>query len=90
MSQLPFEEEDDALHIQVLNKVETGITEVKADVITVSIGANLETLTPQQITRLRALLEEHKDVFSKTENDYGHTTAVTHHIPTGDAEPIKQ
>lgn len=39
---ITIEVEDNALHIQVLNKVETGVTKVKADVLPVSIGVNLE------------------------------------------------
>ena len=36
------------------------------------------------------MLLKHQSVFSKNENDLGHTHMVEHTIDTGDAKPIKQ
>lgn len=84
---LEFEEEDGMLHVKQ-------VTHIQADEIPeefpVPVQVNYEGLTPTQCEELKKLLSKYRDVFSKSDNDYGHTQAVTHDIPTGDAPPIKQ
>ncbi len=47
-------------------------------------------LSEVQREELNALLARYSDVFSKSDTDFRYTTTVTHSIPTGDAQPIKQ
>jgi transposase InsO family protein len=48
------------------------------------------SLSETQSERLRTLLEEFQDVFSRSEFDLGSTDAVTHSIDTGLNRPVKQ
>src|ERR1043165_6707022 len=53
--------------------------------------ADLPEEVPREIReRLRALLEEFKDVFSATDRDLGKTAICTHKIEAGDARPVRQ
>ncbi|XP_075908909.1 uncharacterized protein LOC142905723 [Petromyzon marinus] len=47
-------------------------------------------LSHSQRNKLRALLREFSDVFSKSKFDIGCTKLLRHHIDTGDAAPIRQ
>ncbi|KAJ8416966.1 hypothetical protein AAFF_G00328440 [Aldrovandia affinis] len=58
--------------------------------LAIPVQANLQGLLPAQVRQLNQLLEKHSAVFSRDDNDYGHTTTVKHRIPTGTAHPIKQ
>ncbi len=84
---LEFEEEDGMLHVKQ-------VTHIQADEISeefpVPVQVNYVGLTPTQCEELKKLLRKYKDVFSKSDNDYGYTEAVMHDITTGDAPPIKQ
>ncbi len=84
---LEFEEEDGMLHVKQ-------VTHIQADEISeefpVPVQVNYEGLTPAQCEELNKLLRKYREVFSKSDNDYGYTQAVMHDIPTGDAPPIKQ
>ena len=53
---------------------------------------DLETgeLTQLEKGKVRKLLEEFQNIFSKEPNDHGRTSKVQHRIKTGDAVPIKQ
>lgn len=84
-----FEEQQDALCVWVKTEEVAGHGRL-SDPLPISVEVNMEPLQAEQTLKLRALLEKHIDVFSKSDSDYGHTTAVTHCIPTGDAQPIKQ
>lgn len=48
-----------------------------------------EDLSADQQTQLTALLRRWVHVFAAHEDDFGHTKAVKHHIPTGEAPPIR-
>lgn len=48
-----------------------------------------EGLSSDQQDQLTALLHWWTHVFATHEGDVGHTTAVKHHIPTGEAAPIR-
>ena len=52
--------------------------------------ASTEHLSASEQSRLAALLNEHEDVFAKSEFDLGTFTDIEHGIDTGDARPIKQ
>ena len=58
--------------------------------LSVPVQANLQGLTSDQVHQLNQLLEKHRVAFSQNDRDYGHTTTVTHCIPTGEAYPVKQ
>ena len=47
-------------------------------------------LLQTKYTSFNQLLENHRAAFSQNDRDYGHTTTVTHCIPTGEAYPVKQ
>ena len=47
-------------------------------------------LTLEQSIKLKKLLIEYQNVFSKNDYDLGNFTALEHKIDTGDARPIKQ
>lgn len=46
--------------------------------------------TVDEKAQIAALVQQHANVFSKTESDLGLTTLTEHEIDTGDAKPIKQ
>ena len=48
-----------------------------------------EHLSPEQQSHLAGLLEEYKDVFSRSDTDLGRTKLEVHRIPTGEALPIR-
>lgn len=48
-----------------------------------------EDLSVNQQAQFIALLRWWTHVFAVHENDFGHTTVVKHHNPTGDAPPIR-
>ena len=48
------------------------------------------SLTSQDLNKLQNLVFQHRSAFSLHNTDVGHTTAVHHTIPTGDARPVKQ
>ena len=52
--------------------------------------ASTEHLSASEQSRLAALLNEHEDVFAKSEFDIGTFTDIEHGIDSGDATPIKQ
>ena len=85
-----FEEKGGVLHVKAIEtsrvKAEGGETEQ----LPVPVQVNLEGLSLTQCHKLRGLLAKHQDVFSKSDSDFGHTTSVSHSIPTGEAPPIKQ
>ncbi len=70
------------------------VTHIQADEISeefpVPVQVNYEGLTPAQCEELNKLLRKYREIFLKSDNDYGYTQAVMHDIPTGDAPPIKQ
>ncbi|XP_071061777.1 uncharacterized protein [Pseudochaenichthys georgianus] len=49
-----------------------------------------EDLNHNEQQRLSDLLQRWTKVFAANEDDFGHTSAVLHQIPTGDAPPIRQ
>lgn len=49
-----------------------------------------EDLTDNEQQRLTGLLRRWTRVFAANEDDFGHTDAVLHPIPTGDAPPVRQ
>lgn len=82
---LEFEEEEGAIHVRRVAHVQAVVVSDNPPV-----QVNYEKLTPAQREELDQLLAKYRDVFSKTDSDYGYTQAVTHDIHTGDAPPIKQ
>ena len=52
--------------------------------------ASVSGLTEKQPEQLARLLIDYQDVFSKTDQDLGHTAVIQHRIDTRDAAPIKQ
>ena len=52
--------------------------------------ASTSGLTEKQAERLAQLLINYQDIFSKTDQDLGHTAVIQHRIDTRDAAPIKQ
>lgn len=55
-----------------------------------TLGEQGEDLRADEREQLHRLLEKWQRVFARTEEDYGRTDAVYHHIPTGEAAPIRQ
>lgn len=49
-----------------------------------------EGLDLDEQRRLAELLQRWTKVFAADEDDFGHTTAVLHQIPTGDAPPVRE
>lgn len=49
-----------------------------------------EDLSMDEQRRLTELLQKWTKVFAASEDDFGHTTAVLHQIPTGDAPPVRE
>ena len=49
-----------------------------------------DNLTSEQLNISRAIIQEHQDVFSKSETDIGHTDIATHHIDLTEEVPFKQ
>ena len=49
-----------------------------------------ETLDPADAKKVKDLILEYDDVFSKSRDDIGHTNLEKHKIDTGDSLPIKQ
>ena len=47
-------------------------------------------LTPEQTQQVHLFLAKHKDVFSRSDHDYGKADAVFHQIPTGEAPPVRE
>lgn len=47
------------------------------------------TLTLEEQTRLRSLVDEYRDIFAVHPDELGHTNLVQHHIETGDHPPIR-
>lgn len=84
-----FEEDDDELrvkrHVQCSIKIES-----QPEQLSIPVRMNQDGLSEMQRKELNTLLTRYSDVFSKSDTDYGYTTTVTHSIPTGDAQPIKQ
>ncbi|KAG1926094.1 interleukin-1 receptor accessory protein-like 1-A [Pimephales promelas] len=84
-----FEEDDDELRVK--RHVQCSIkSESQPEQLSVPVQMNQDGLSEMQREELNALLTRYSDVFSKSDTDYGYTTTVTHSIPTGDAQPIKQ
>ena len=50
-------------------------------------GQKLSTL---QRNKLFHCLSNYSEVFAQDKTDFGHTTKITHIIPTGDAQPVRQ
>ena len=48
------------------------------------------SLTSQDLNKLQNLVFQHRGAFFLHNTDVGHTTAVHHTIPNGDARPVKQ
>lgn len=85
-----FEEKEGVLHVKAVEKDLVQAQGGDTEHLPIPVQVNLEGLTPTQRDKLRDLLASHQDAFSKTDSDYGYTTAVTHNIPTREAPPIKQ
>lgn len=84
-----FEEDDDELRVK--RHVQCSIkSESQPEQLSIPVQMNQDGLSEMQREELNALLRRYSDVFSKSDTDYGYTTTVTHSIPTGDAQPIKQ
>ena len=47
-------------------------------------------LTSEELTISRAIIQEHQDVFSRSDTDIGHTDIATHQIDLTDELPFKQ
>ncbi|XP_029967090.1 LOW QUALITY PROTEIN: uncharacterized protein LOC115402705 [Salarias fasciatus] len=74
-------------------EVEVGLieaTDEREDAFDVQELVDGSDLTTEQAGRLTALIQKWEKVFSKHEEDFGRTDAVTHTIPTGDAVPIRE
>ncbi|KAI8484061.1 hypothetical protein Bbelb_381790 [Branchiostoma belcheri] len=54
------------------------------------VDVDVDALTDEQKTKLRDFLLKHKDTFSADKHDFGHTSAVTNRIFTGDAPPSRE
>ena len=50
-------------------------------------GSNL---TPDERQHVEALIHDYADIFSQHADDYGRTNFISHTIPTGNAQPIRQ
>uniref|UniRef100_A0A3B1JKD5 Gypsy retrotransposon integrase-like protein 1 n=1 Tax=Astyanax mexicanus TaxID=7994 RepID=A0A3B1JKD5_ASTMX len=84
-----LEEGDGVLHVRAIHRDDL-VPECNEGQLPVPVQVNADGLTSSQYQELMDLLEKHKDIFSKSDSDFGYTTAVTHSIPTGDAPPVKQ
>ena len=49
-----------------------------------------EELTDSQLLQAKMVIARNADVFASSDDDLGHTTTVTHTIPTINEEPVKQ
>ena len=49
-----------------------------------------KSLSPTEISKLRAVLIKNFDAFQWNPNEIGRTNLVEHSIPTGDSKPIQQ
>ncbi|KAJ8005431.1 hypothetical protein DPEC_G00146580 [Dallia pectoralis] len=71
---LEFEEEEGALHVRRVTHVQA--VEI-SDKPPVPVQVNYEKLTPEQGEELNQLLEKYRDIFSKSDGDYGRLNQVT-------------
>ena len=55
----------------------------------VEVPLDPSQFSPEQQQKVIKLLSKHQNVFSKHDEDYGHTDKVLHVIPTGDSAPIR-
>ena len=51
---------------------------------------SVKSLTPQEAGKLRTLLLEYQDTFSKGSHDLGYFSEIKHTINTGDEHPVKE
>lgn len=84
-----------------LTEVSPGVVEVgvvqagwgqdsgEADKLTSTLSHS-DHLSGEQQHQFNQLLAKWRHVFSAHEEDYGHTDIAKHHIPTGDAAPIRE
>lgn len=49
-----------------------------------------DQFTTEQLKKIEAVLWEFQSTFSRSEEDFGCTTAIEHEIPTGDTPPIRE
>jgi len=55
----------------------------------VPVDLQSSSLTQEQQERLKALLNEYRDIFAVTPEELGRTNLVQHHIDTGDHRPLR-
>ncbi len=76
------------------NLQDVGINKVtvdsQADQILANVDIDETLLDPEQVTKIKALLEKHQNVLSSHERDFGFTDTITHRIDTGLSHPIRQ
>ena len=82
------------------SSMESGTLEAGVAVVSADSGSQLEALleavqwpdsiAPQEVGQLKALITEYRDVFALSGDELGCTSVVQHNIDTGDHAPIKQ
>ena len=55
----------------------------------IPVNVDREALSTSEFEQLSSLLHRHRDVFSRSDDDFGKTTTVQHTIPTTTDRPIK-
>ncbi|KAJ8024914.1 ADP-ribosylation factor-like protein 5B [Holothuria leucospilota] len=61
-----------------------------ADQLPIPVNVNFDELTSDQVSSLKEFLQEHHDVFSQGDYDYGSTSTVRHEIPTAHLGVMEQ
>ena len=77
---------------EVLDQVDSSYstrTQPSADVLA-QLDIDGADLSQTGKNKLKKLVSEYSDVFSRSDNDIGRTSLMKHHIETGNAKPIKQ
>ena len=72
------------------DKDETTDTITLPDHLSELFKISCSSLSTDQQTQLKILLQRHSDAFAKSKNDIGCSDLIEHKINTGDAAPIKQ
>ncbi|XP_048107889.1 uncharacterized protein LOC125300211 [Alosa alosa] len=70
--------------VQLAQEQQDGVTEVKVT------GLQGEGLNPTKQQQLQQFVTKWQHLFSQHAEDYGRTTVVKHHIPTGSAVPMRE